>query len=327
MTRLTQNIAVSQSSGRIRNKDAHRNPLMIRSYSAPWSWLFAPLWIFVVFVYGSPLAADTVPPIDGIEDNSFLVEEAYNQEPGVVQHIFTTIYGEDRDNRPRRRGWDFGFTQEWPVFSQRHQFSYTIPFSFAREGGAPQDGIGDLLLNYRLQVLEERGWLPAFAPRFSLIVPTGSRDDGTGNGVVGFQWNLPFSKKLGPRFAMHANAGLTYLPDTRVSVEEDTGGETQTRLSPEHSLVSYNLGASGIVALSPHVHCLLEWVGIFAEELNSEGRKEHDFSTVISPGVRAAVVNTKDMQVVFGVAAPVGLTRPATDYGIFLYLSVEHNFL
>jgi len=28
-------------------------------------------------------------PIDGIADNSFLIEEAYNQEAGVVQHIFT----------------------------------------------------------------------------------------------------------------------------------------------------------------------------------------------------------------------------------------------
>jgi hypothetical protein len=31
-------------------------------------------------------------PVDGIMDNSFLIEEAYNQEKGVVQHIFTAIY-------------------------------------------------------------------------------------------------------------------------------------------------------------------------------------------------------------------------------------------
>lgn len=27
------------------------------------------------------------PPAKGIQDNSFFVEEAYNQEPGIVQHI------------------------------------------------------------------------------------------------------------------------------------------------------------------------------------------------------------------------------------------------
>ncbi|HEY3168477.1 MAG TPA: hypothetical protein VGK57_14685, partial [Candidatus Binatia bacterium] len=62
-------------------------------------------------------------PIDVIEDNSFLIEEAYNQEPGVVQHIFTAAYTTTRG----RHGWSFTFTQEWPVFSLEHQLSYTIP--------------------------------------------------------------------------------------------------------------------------------------------------------------------------------------------------------
>src|ERR1051325_5092878 len=72
-------------------------------------------------------AAETPPktPIDGIEDNSFLIEEAYNQEPGVVQHIFNATYVND----PKNRGWTFSFTQEWPVFGQEHQLSYTIPSS------------------------------------------------------------------------------------------------------------------------------------------------------------------------------------------------------
>ena len=170
--------------------------------------------------------------------------------------------------------------------------------------------------------------MPAFAPRFSLILPSGSRDDGLGSGVVGFQWNLPFSKRIGPRFATHANLGLTYLPDTRVFVAgEDAAGNPTRRLSPEHSLVSYNLGVSGVFALSSRVHLMLEWVGNCDESLNDEGREAHDFSAVISPGVRTAVINRDDMQMVLGVAAPVGLTRPADNYGVFMYLSLKHNFL
>ena len=56
----------------------------------------------------------------------FYVEEAYNQEPGVVQHIFNvpiSFTDGSREITPV-------FTQEWPVFSQTHQFSYTIPYTF-----------------------------------------------------------------------------------------------------------------------------------------------------------------------------------------------------
>jgi hypothetical protein len=129
------------------------------------------LCAFVSFAFGIVAQAQEARPIDGIADNSFLIEEAYNQEAGVVQHIFTALYGNDS----QRRGWAFSFTQEWPVFSQRHQFSYTIPSSSIREGGEHQDGVGDVLLNYRFQALEEGPMVPAFSPRFSLILPSGSR--------------------------------------------------------------------------------------------------------------------------------------------------------
>jgi hypothetical protein len=297
------------------------------------AWVFVLLWALADLTRISPVAADSPQPIDVIEDNSFLIEEAYNQESGVVQHIFAAQWGQNHDEQPHQRGWNLNFTQEWPIVSQRHQFSYSIPFSFIRTGGDHQDGLGDILLNYRLQVLEESPQIPAFAPRFSLILPTGSRDEGTGDGVVGYQWNLPFSKKLGPRFAMHANLGLTYLPDVRVPVDAELGSEADDhtvqirRLSPAHSLASYNVGASAIVALFPRIHLMLEWVGVFEENLNEQGKKEHDFNVVISPGVRAAVVNRDQLQIVLGVAVPVGLTRPADDYAVFLYFSVEHDFL
>ena len=40
-----------------------------------------------------------------IEDNSFLIEEAYNQETGVVQHIFTGM-----QNFTPIKNWEFSFT-------------------------------------------------------------------------------------------------------------------------------------------------------------------------------------------------------------------------
>jgi hypothetical protein len=255
-------------------------------------------------------------PINGITDNSFLIEEAYNQEEGVIQHIFSALYINDS----RHRGWSFTFTQEWPVFSEDHQFSFTIPSFHLRDEGQRQNGIGDVLLHYRYQAFREGENVPAFAPRFSLILPTGSRDKGTGTGVVGYQWNLPFSKKVASRLALHANLGLTYLPEVRVPL--DSPGSP---LSPKHSLVSYNVGASAIYAFSSRVNVLVEWLGISEESFNGEGKRIRQFKSTLSPGIRSSVIDKEEFQSVIGVALPVGLNRAAENYGVFLYLSIEHK--
>jgi hypothetical protein len=255
-------------------------------------------------------------PIDVIEDNSFLIEEAYNQEPNVIQHIFGFTYNHDS----RRPGWTFSFTQEWPIFSQDHQFSYTIPAYHLHDGGERVSGVGDILLNYRYQALVEGEVNPAFAPRFSLILPTGDRKTGTGNNVVGYQVNLPFSKKLTDSFAAHANFGLTALPHVHALLDNPTGTQP-----PKRSLVSYNVGASGIYALFPRFHLMLEWVGNFEQSINDAGRTERAFKPIISPGFRTAIVNEDKLQIVIGAASPIGLNRKADNHGAFLYFSVEHD--
>jgi len=280
------------------------------------------LRVLAGFLPPPSVGADSQLPVEVMEDNSFFIEEAYNQEVGVVQHIFNAQYGTSLGSDPDEEGWTLQFTQEWPLFSERHQVSYDIPVSLMRDGGEQQYGLSDIQLNYRFQALEETERVPAFAPRFSLILPTGSRDKQTGDGVVGYQWNLPFSKVLAPRFAAHLNLGLTYLPDVRIPLD-DLGGH----LSPSHSLVNYNLGTSVIFALTPRVNFLVEWIGTFEENIGDDGGEEGSFSSFISPGFRAAVINRDRLQIVMGAAAPIGLTTAAPDYGVFLYLSVEHDFL
>src|SRR5206468_9590048 len=83
----------------------------------------------------------------GIQDNSFLVEEAYNQNFGVVQHISSfTRFWDSKD-------WNYTFTQEWPVPGDaRHQLSYTLMTLHAGSLPGSGAGIGDVLLNYRYQL-------------------------------------------------------------------------------------------------------------------------------------------------------------------------------
>lgn len=272
-----------------------------------------PLIIFTLMPFTLISAPATNAPIRGVMDNSFLVEEAYNQEPGVVQHIFTAAYSVDHVSGPDTRAWDMSFTQEWPVFSQTHQFSYTIPFSDVAAGGAHDSGFGDVLLNYRWQAFFKEETLTAFAPRFSLVLPTGNAKKGFGDDTVGYQFNLPFSTALNDRWAIHANAGLTFLPDA------GTG--------PTADLLNYNLGASAIYAATDRLHFMLEWIGTWDESISSTGSTKQELSTVISPGVRYAFNLKNEAQLVLGFAAPIGLNRAAPDIGVFLYVSFEHAFL
>ena len=71
-----------------------------------------------------------------IVDNSFFVEEAFNQDRGVFQNIFSW-------SRDGSGDWIASFTQEWPAPNVTHHLSYTIPFV----GGATATHFGGVLLN------------------------------------------------------------------------------------------------------------------------------------------------------------------------------------
>lgn len=250
-------------------------------------------------------AQETERPVDGIMDNSFLVEEAYNQEAGVVQHIWTALYQVNRMRGPDEKTWEFGFTQEWPVGSQTHQFSYTTPYADMESDGESGNGPGDMLLNYRYQAYFSERTLTAFAPRLSLILPTG--DEAFGDDTVGTQVNLPFSTAVGDNWFVHANAGTTWLPDARSANDRD--------------LVHFNLGGSVIYAATKDLHFMVEWIGNWNDQGN--GR---EFESVISPGARKAFNFANESQLVVGVATPIGLTNKSPDFGVFLYCSFEHFF-
>lgn len=259
---------------------------------------------------GSSSAAETPEePAAGepaIQDNSFLVEEAYNQEAGVVQHINT--FSRLRDGGE----WAYTFTQEWPAPSQKHQLSFTLPVSGgSAEGGS---GIGDLALNYRYQWIGDGDAPVAFSPRFSLLLPTGSVDDDRGAGALGFQVNLPLSTVLAPQWVAHSNAGGTFTP----SAENATGRKADTR--------TYNLGQSLIWQPSARVNWMLEAVWENRESVSASGRAESEESLFLSPGVRWAYNLPSGLQIVPGIAIPIGFGPSDGETAIFLYLSFEHPF-
>jgi hypothetical protein len=184
-----------------------------------------------------------------IADNSFLIEEAYNQEAGVVQHINNFVPEEAGDS------WLYVFTQEWPLGGMRHQLSYAVPLVSPEEFGA---GLGDILLNYRYQAVGDGASALHIAPRISLVLPTGSEANGRGSGATGIQGNLPLSYEVNDALEVHSNTGFVF--------DGDSGA------------LDARLGASGVLRVHPRFNVLLETAWGSDEDI-----------VFLNPGVRWAI--------------------------------------
>jgi DtxR family transcriptional regulator, Mn-dependent transcriptional regulator len=264
--------------------------------------------LFFLLLAGSAHAQDpssaALPPF-GIMDNSFLVEEAFNQERGIFQNIFGAIRVDGK--------WAGAFTQEWPVGSQTHQFSYTLLFL---DSGI-ESGVGDTLINYRYQALVEGPGRPAFAPRASLILPTGRVSTRLGSGSAGLQINLPFSKRRGYWY-WHWNGGFTWLP--RADAPAVPGVSEERRVD----LFLPSLAGSGIYRIRSMLHLMIESVVLFEESVDAGTTSRHTLFT-LSPGVRGGW-NFADRQLILGAAVPVTWRESDANTGVFLYLSYELPF-
>jgi hypothetical protein len=258
-----------------------------------------------------------------IIDNSFLIEEAYNQEPGVIQHIFEMVPSWEHGANAQRNV-AFTFTQEWPIFSQKHQFSYILPLqryddeppSDSRQGG----GLGDIWLNYRYQLLNDQtGDYIACAPRASLILPSGDWKQNLGNGVLGYQIAFPVSKVF-KHWELNFNAGLTKVPNGKGGVNPDLPF-AGTNLDGNY------VGGSAVYFLRPNFHLMLEQLNTWTDELNWDGTKDNQFISYLSPGFRWAPYTEGDTQWVLGFGLPIGLSPDAPDIGMIFYMSFEHRFL
>jgi DtxR family Mn-dependent transcriptional regulator len=267
--------------------------------------------LFIVFAVGASASAQDSavrPKADttsgsgrpwAITDNSFFVEEAFNQDPGVVQNIFGI-------HATGAGSWESAFTQEWPIRVHAHQFSYTV--AFAR--GETSSGIGDTMLHYRFQAFDETARRPAFSPRVSLVLPTGSAARGLGDGSAGWEVNLPFSKQLRDLY-VHWNAGFTQLPRAEAG-------------AARHNLMTPRVAASGIWRVRPMLNVMLESVFEWPEEI-AGAATQRSYATTVVPGFRTGW-NAGEAQTIVGVGVPVSFTSGTTDAGVFGYFSYELPF-
>lgn len=244
---------------------------------------------------------------EAIEDNSMFIEEAYNQENRVVQHISNLVFVPNLTDHI-----SYAFTQEWPAFGLKHQLSYTLQVSSLNRGAGI--GFGDIMINYRYQLTYKESFA-AFSPRLSVIIPTGNAAKGFGSGSWGLQMNLPVSKRWTNQFINHFNIGTTYL--FKVRDEE---------LNFDSSLTSYFAGISSIWLVSEKFNLMLECLGNLNAIPGLNNQVTYAGQAIIAPAFRFAI-DIKGLQIVPGVSVPVSVERNSKPMvGGFLYLSFEHGY-
>jgi hypothetical protein len=264
------------------------------------------LFFFLVLPFYSK--ANT-PGLARIEDNSVLLEEAYNQERGVVQFIQSLQWNK------KSRTFNYTFTNELPIADGKNQFSYTIPLTFNKSESRAQ-GVGDVSLQYRIQWVKKRDEV-LVATKFSLLTPTGDVRQGLGNGRYGSKVNHAITSILSDFFVAHYNFGLTYYPQA----ENSMGGS--------NSSVGFNYGA-GLCYMQSDTFNFFTEVFAADDEIVNDGKGSDVGSTrqstyIVSPGMRFAINNEDGSQLVPGISFPltIGLNGADSERGVILYLSFE----
>lgn len=294
-------------SVRVRCKDAE--PLTIGARAASKLLVEVLTVAMLVLAVAWPVRAQPPEPF-AITDNSFFVEEAFNQEARVFQNIVGVLRGEDDG------AWGITFTQEWPAPSMKHQLSYTATLVHVDD----ETGPGDVLLNYRYQLLEEGPGRPAMSPRVSLIIPSGDEERGLGRGGWGLQFNLPVSKQVGDVY-LHGNAGVTWFP--RLSTDQFPSiGFAPAR---DVAVASPFVSGSAIYRVRPMFNLMLESVIDWREDVIAPSATGRETAFIVSPGARGGW-NIGDTQVVVGLALPVFRFQGDTFVGVFGYFSYELPF-
>jgi hypothetical protein len=258
-----------------------------------------------------------------IEDNSMFIEEAFNQEAGIIQHISNLIFD--------KGGLVYAYTQEIPLADVKHQLSFTFSYnSYKTPEGIQQignsqfvtKGLGDFYVNYRPLLFGKNDWALVI-PRFTLIAPTGDARYGFGGGGWGGQFNLAVTKRLGKKLVTHYNAGYTLVSKADFYTYE---GDGTPLLQAERNITAKNVGASIIWFAKPKFNLMTEYVSNFAQEFQDNGTVTKNHNLILNPGFRFAI-DMGNVQIVPGAGLPLYFTNGQfQNSGGFIYLSIEPAF-
>jgi hypothetical protein len=242
-----------------------------------------------------------------LQSNGMLVDTAYHQEAGEVQHALTFSHS-------HKGGWASVISQEWPVLSEKHQVSFSLPADLLVKRADGHRGVGDLTLEYSYALIGNNKSRLTVSPGVGFSLPTGSVAKGFGAGGPGTLVKLPISVMLSRRFASNSTVELRY-----VSSAENADGD-------HFHIWKYEVGQSFVWFAKPRFNVLVEAVWEKEKATNRSGFKEIDSDLFISPGVRWAHVFHNGISIIPGFAVPIGVGSSRGDQRFFFYFAVEHHF-
>lgn len=240
-----------------------------------------------------------------IQDNSIFIEEASNQDPGVLQIIQTYQY-------KRSDLWTYALAIEAPMQSKNHQISSVLPVSKVK---SPQDvtGIQDATLSYRYQAVDKEEL--KLAPRIGFVLPTGNSSKGLGSGNLGGEIMLPLSTRFSNNWESHWNLRFTFIPNAK----------NPEGLSAD--ILSVGYGTGFIFFYRENFNILMEIFGSNDEAVVDSGEKERSSTLFLSPGFRTGFEVSGNSEIVLGLGLPTGIGSSQGEGGVTAYLSFEGPFL
>lgn len=241
-----------------------------------------------------------------LQSNNLLVETPYTQERGEAQHTFT--FG-----RTRHENWASTFTQEWPLLSEKHQLTFSLPMQIGRNDEGVR-GVGDAAIEYTYQLIGTNESRITISPKVGFFVPTGDVAKELGIGAPGFEFSVPAGVMLSSNVGILTNVSASIFGRTKNSEGELV----------RHKFLE--VGQSLVWYARPRFNALLEAKWERAVAIEDNGHRLRKDELFIAPGIRWAHLAGNKVAFIPGISVPLGIGPSRRDCGILFSLAIEHPF-
>jgi len=269
-------------------------------------------------------------------DFAFISGGPYTQKKNSIQIILPGQIGERRtrlgDSSHDHAEFGALLRTEWGL-TDRLELDVMVPAEGARDRQgrttlSSNFALADAILGVRYRFLRESSAPLTLAMGPQIIFPSGSTEQGTGLGSVGYAWDLAVAKDWGGPFFLYSSWNLAAYP----SVRDPAPGSRRSMALRDLFWGS----ALGIRALEKKqgpvrhdLHAFLEYGLERDERLQSEPQRLSRASEVhmlAAPGIRYGFLTARQTLVEIGVSFPLGLNRETPRHGVIVQFQFERLF-